>query len=747
MSLLSRIEDERDRLRGKREKAISHRPDLANRVHVLQQWSDQTVAAELNDYADYANVYGVYVWVHKAISKIAEALAPLPVRVVDGEDKALDGHPLTLLLQAGNDSTSPADLWQSWVIHMLLGGESFFELVDDSRGRPVELWPRRPDEVKVRPDRAPERVLYPRVAGYVYGDGDDLIEPENMWHSRFYNPLSPWRGLAPIAAAREGITIDLFAQAWSKAFLKSGARPDYAVIAPQGITQTEREEIESKLMQKFSGSDNWHRPMVLEEGVTDIRVFSFPPKDIEWLEQRKFSRDEVGGIFGVPDMIMGYGPEAYDTEEKIRSALLLFWTLTMGSLCGHRDNSLTHYFTRVRPMLNPGERIDTDLSDVGVLQEDLSPKIAQARDLFDMTYPPNAINERLGLGMPEVPWGNVGYVPMMLVPAGGAGGQGGGGAAELAMREFLMRCARQFGDGEGRSWLIEAAGGDWKKKETLTSAPEYGSAEHERLWKAFAAQLAPHEGKLKRQLKRDFQRQQSEVLRALRGDDGKAAQWAKGVERKQGEEIPYNADDLLDWRAEVVFFEENYVQFFEQAVADFGQAQLDGLGVAIDFDLLNPMVAQNIQAMTIQFAKDINATTQGQIADVLRQVLMEADEGGWGIPEIQAQIYERISAVFDVRKSDYETERIARTEMNKAASAGNLDGMRQSGVVERKAWLAALDGRTRPTHVDAHFRYRENPIALEAMFEVGQDTMAHPGGGRLPEENIFCRCTPIAIID
>ncbi|MTV78241.1 phage portal protein, partial [Streptococcus pneumoniae] len=84
-----------------------------------------------------------------------------------------------------------------------------------------------------------------------------------------------WRGLAPIAAVREGIIIDLFSRAWRKNFMRRGARPDYALVAPQGITKTERDELEASLIQKFSGAENWHKPIILEEGVTDIKTFSF----------------------------------------------------------------------------------------------------------------------------------------------------------------------------------------------------------------------------------------------------------------------------------------------------------------------------------------------------------------------------------------------------------------------------------------------------------------------------------------
>jgi len=383
------------------QKAISHRPDLDGRVHVYSEYAGDGKASN-PEADDYNEVYKSYVWVRKAVSKCAENIGPLPVRVVDVESEPLDKHPVSLLLTSSNDARSPSDLWASYISTMLLSGEWFVEIVDDQRGRPLELWPRNPAHVAIAPDKTPERHYYPRVGAYSWqmdGKGKPLtIPPSNMIQSKFYNPLDRWRGLSPIAAVREGITIDLFSQAWSKSFLKRGARPDFAIITPQGITTSERERYEAEFMRKNSGSENWHRPVILEQGITDIKPFSFAPADIEWLEQRKFSRDEVGAVFGVPDEIMGYGK---DTYENFQTALEVFWTLTLKPLAQHRDDVLTHFFTHMRPMLKPGERVQTDFSGVGVLQEEIEPKVEMAVKLYSIGYDKNAINERLDLGMPD----------------------------------------------------------------------------------------------------------------------------------------------------------------------------------------------------------------------------------------------------------------------------------------------------------------------------------------------------------
>jgi len=381
-------------------------------VHLVSQYGGNSAErASLEDYDDYAKAYQYYVWLNKALRKTEDAIAPLPVAVVDRAGETIAAHPLTELLAYINDTTTPSEFWRKWINSMFIAGEWFCEIVDDGRGRPAELWWRRPDLMDVLPDDS--RPLFPIVAGYYYGGGADILPPETIIHDKFFNPLNPWRGLAPLTAIRESITIDLFAQSWSKAFLKRGARPDYAVFAPEGLTSQERTEYESKLVAKYGGIDNVHRPIVLEQGVTDIKTLSFPPKDIEWLEQRKMSRDEVAGSLGIPDELMGFGK---DTYENFSTAWRVWWMMTLKPLIDHRDTALTSYFTRTRELLRPGERIVTDKSTVGALQEELTPKIKNAVILWKFGVPFNTLDERFNLGIGPIPGGDTGYLPGGIVP-------------------------------------------------------------------------------------------------------------------------------------------------------------------------------------------------------------------------------------------------------------------------------------------------------------------------------------------
>ena len=92
-------------------------------------------------------------------------------------------------------------------------------------------------------------------------------------------------------------------------------------------------------------------------------------------------------------------------------------------------------------------------------------------------------------------------------------------------------------------------------------------------------------------------------------------------------------------------------------------------------------------------------------------------------------------------------ETILRTEMQRAfnlatysqqqASARDIEGL-------TKSWMATSDGRTRPTHLRAHMRYKDNPIPIDEPFQVGSARLMYPcDPNGPPEETINCRCRSV----
>ena len=70
--------------------------------------------------------------------------------------------------------------------------------------------------------------------------------------------------------------------------------------------------------------------------------------------------------------------------------------------------------------------------------------------------------------------------------------------------------------------------------------------------------------------------------------------------------------------------------------------------------------------------------------------------------------------------------------------------MQQSGVVDKKEWLTALDERTREWHTEANGQV----VGINEKFIVAGEELDCPGDPAASPENIInCRCTLIANFD
>lgn len=685
-------------------------PELLERVPILREYAGGETASSTDSKAQ-SEYYGTNVWVHKAVRVWADNIAPLSVRVVRGmgnDIEPLEKHPMTLLLDNPNPTQSATEFWREFCTEMALTGEFGAEVVRGN-SKINELWPRQSYNYQVQVANA----RYRQVKAYRIEDnnGDPYsMPPEEFVQFKFYNPLNVWRGIAPLTAVKLGVAIDELAQVWTRLFFKNQARPDYAVIAPEGITKTERDEIMQQLMVDYMGAQNAHKPIVLERGVTDIKTFSFAPKDLEWLEQRRFSRDEVGAVFGVPDEIMGYGK---DTFENFDAADRVLWTLTLSNIIQLRDDTLTRWM-RQNKFLKPGERIETDLSMVPQLQEDKSEKIKQLDILAGRGYPVNVVNAWMGLGLPDVEGGDVGYLPMGVAPV----------AQVLMPPEPAPDMTPEDDESDQDDQMRRLFG---VKNKMI--APVYGSPMHEAILAKAYRRVDSFVDEMQRIVKREFQRQQNDVARKLRA--GKDIGRGQHVVTKENI-VPVS--QLFDYDAEVEALIKALREVVTEAVNVVGQATIAEVIAGGLFDVTDPLVKAAIDEILRAVSRKVNDTTWTGLIGLFQ----EAEEAGEGIPAIQ----ERLSAFFGDRKSDWQTERIARTTMTGASNNATLEGWRQTGQVAKKTWISALQpNRTRDAHAAAHGQ----TVGLQEAFTVDGERLMYPGDPQGAPGNIInCLCVMIA---
>ncbi len=761
MSLIERIGGRASRL-FKRSLADLH-PELIGREHlkIVGGLGDAFGAGRAK--WDYAN----HVWVHKAITVLANNFASLSLSIVPkGEDTELETHPLLELFQFVNPLIPPGALWVQWLTDMMLFGEAGLELTRTLNGQFAEIWIRHSHEITIRVNR---KTAYNQLLGYRL-EVDDAepysLPPEDMLMSRFYNPSVRWRGLAPITAIRMGLSIDQLSQAWSRLFFKNSARPDMVIIAEQGLTRAELDDLEDRFTDQIGGLGKAHSIIALEDGIMDVKPIGAMPKDTEWIEQRKLSREETGGLFGVPDELMGWGK---DTYENFKQAMRFLWTVTLIPLVKLRDNSLTEFF-HTEGSLEPELQFLTNLTNIPALQEDLLDKARQAARFITSGWPINVVNERLNLGFPEMEGGWVGYINQGLIGAYGSDippipeeqvemfpavarqlrRNSGQTVQEIcATFGFKMALISQFESGirshgliasdlQNYSRALDIEPEHLKAFMTLGAAyfkdlpveplctkwrllEEFGSDEHKLVWLLFESKTRGFESTFGGKLRDEFSRQEDDVTSKVIGFDA--------VEQIM-------LTDVFSINVEIGLWLEIFRPVIEAIVLSGALNAMDLTGEVpgIVFDPASPDVISAIDAILVLFVGAVMSTTEMSLAGLITTGIDE----GWSVNTLADEIGKLFTQFRGPRALT-----IARTEIARSFNAGQLEALKQMSI-PRKMWISQLDDRVRETHLEAHGQVR----GVDAPFLVGGESLMFPlDPNGSPENTINCRCTLAPVLE
>lgn len=164
------------------------------------------------------------------------------------------------------------------------------------------------------------------------------------------------------------------------------------------------------------------------------------------------------------------------------------------------------------------------------------------------------------------------------------------------------------------------------------------------------------------------------------------------------------------------------------AMAQFDPADRVVVGGA--FDVKDQRAVQYMNTKPQTFAVQINHTTYAQ----LQATLMQGIDRGENLALLKSRVQQYFSTATAAR-----VEAIARTETVGVSNAGALAGAMQSPAFVTKTWIAALDIRTRLTHIAAH----NQTVAKDEPFTVGAGQAQAPHLFTLAREVVNCRCTMV----
>lgn len=650
----------------------------------------------------YGEYYAKHPAVYAAVKLRSDAVLAAPLRayrrLTDGNREELPPeHPLSMLLSKVNPWWTKGDLLRATSIYLDLWGSVFWLLKKSGPSSlPTEVWVPRPDKMHIIPSQTDY------IAGYWYqaniGTRIPFRPDEVIWF-RQINPLDEYAGMSPIASARLSIDMGREGLQHNRNIFKNGILSGTLSFSAKDATMTaeQAKEFREALKERYSRPENSHIPLIT--GNFDVKNLGLTNRDMEFMAALRWSLEDVARVYSIPKPMLGDLERA--TYENIDAAERIFWRSSMVPHLRFMQDELNEMLL---PMFGPDLEVEFDTTVIEALQEDAN--AAAERHIKEVQAGIRTINEVRELqGLEPVPWGDVAWLPFTVQPIETPED------AQAPMSPFAPPNEEEPPPRAlpmpRRSSLVEPSN-SWRK----FHEPEYSDIFIGKIQELYERGLSRSENDFQKLQQGLFTLQEREILRRLRAQKDIAAWHIKALP-----ELPIF--NLGEWvQRYITRGLPIYIDIVTTAATQ--QNNAFSLGVSFDMRKIQPWLDRRSEF----WAGQVNQET----GRLLMQELEEALEGRESIKQIQA----RVERVFDFSNT-IRSERIARTETLAAMNEGALESYRQSGVVERKMWLATLDTRTRDAHLAAH----RQVVELEANFLVGGEAISHPGEGS-PEQAINC---------
>jgi len=303
----------------------------------------------------------------------------------------LDTHPALDLLYQPNDYMTYKEFLRGWYVYKFSIGNSYvYRLCLESGnnvGKPVELHitPSAFMEIESGGWMNP-------VKGYklLLGDQQTLFNPDEIWHSKFFNPDFQQSyhlyGLSPIEVAAKIINAQNAGyNATGKAFENGGV--PFVMTGKDSKdhwTEEQQKRIVKKFKENHGGSDNAGKPMFLSNPV-ELHQVGLSPVDLNIIESTKDGRKILCNVLGgVPAGLLN--DQQADTYNNMKErGKALFRNVIIPNNQDFADGLSRFILPYYKQKDSKDYYFEFDYTGIEELQEDLKEKVDALVNAYGLT--------------------------------------------------------------------------------------------------------------------------------------------------------------------------------------------------------------------------------------------------------------------------------------------------------------------------------------------------------------------------
>jgi HK97 family phage portal protein len=304
-------------------------------------------------------------WVYVAVRLIASRVAGTPLSFMreDTGTALLPHHPLLKLFKEVNPFETAAGLWMKTMTFLELTGNAYWYAPRNALGAVAEIWVLPSQYMRVIPDRNKF------ISGYLFRNSgvEERFSTSEIIHLNYPSPESPFYGAGPLQAAAESVDAHAAMKTAERQSFTNGAFPGLSIQTDEKLSPEVRKRLEKTFEAGFSGSSRAGRTLILEQGLK-VRPFTFSPREMDFLESSKMTRDEILAVFGVPAAVAGISEDVNRasaeamlytfSENTILPKLRLIESQLTQDLCSTFDSRIVARFENPVPRVRADDRLD-----------------------------------------------------------------------------------------------------------------------------------------------------------------------------------------------------------------------------------------------------------------------------------------------------------------------------------------------------------------------------------------------------
>jgi HK97 family phage portal protein len=234
---------------------------------------------------------------------LAETLASLPLHLYkrlsnDAKERARE-HPLySILHDLPNPEMTAFEFRETLMGHVATWGNGYSEIQLNKGGQVMELWPLRPDKMKIERRDGELWYTYRLPKPDKFGRTEVILRKEQLLHVHGlgFDGIQEYN---PIRLARDAVGLAMATEGYGGRFFKNGASPGGVLEHPGTLSPEAHKNLRESWEEQHKGLDRSSRLAILEEGMKYNQI-GLPPETAQFLQTRKFQVSEIARFYRVP---------------------------------------------------------------------------------------------------------------------------------------------------------------------------------------------------------------------------------------------------------------------------------------------------------------------------------------------------------------------------------------------------------------------------------------------------------------